>query len=338
MADKQFLTLLDLTATEGGDTAIGVVEIIQTFAPEFEMISGRPINGITYEVTRRRDLPGGNSFRKVNEPVLTTASKFEKILGECFHLSRPMQIDEALVTAQQAQYGGTVEDFLSSEVKAQLRKIAINLGRQFYYGKTVDAGGYDGLVDFVDDGVQMCIDAGGTVDGTLSSAWLVVNEPQGVHFTFGGGKGVQAGTWMKQQVQKFLADGKTLGTLPAYVNNLFAWLGLANNAPVTRSNKTDLLSCVRIANLDAATHCLTDSLVADALALFPIGLKPTHLFCTRVQRRKLQQSRTPVYASGTTAITAATPLQFPPTPTESNNVPLTATDSIDDTEDKVTIA
>lgn len=340
MADKQFLTLADLTATTGVnlDTAVGVVEVIQTYAPEFELISGRPINGIAYQVTRRRTLPGGNFFRKVNEPVLATASKFEKILGECFHISKPLQIDEALVTAQQATYGGSAEDFMSGEVGALLRQLAIQLGRQFYYGKTIDAGGYDGLVDFIDDSTFMAVDAGGTVNGTLSSAWLVVNSPQAIHFTFGGGKGVQAGAWQKQQIQKFMDDGKTLGTIPMYVNNILAWLGLANNSPIERANKTDLLACVRIANLNQTTKGLTDALIAKAVALFPIGTKPTHLFCTRQQRLMLQNSRTPVYTSGVSGLTAATALQFPPTPTESNGIPLTATDSIDDTEDKVTIA
>ena len=298
MADKQFLTLLDLTALDNVDTAIGVVEVIQTFAPEFEVISGRPVNGTSYEVARRRELPGGKSFRKVNEPVLATASKFEKILGECFHLSRPMEIDEALVLKQQAQYGGTVEDILSGEVKAQIRKVAIQLGSQVYYGKTIDADAFDGLVDFVDDSSYMAVDAGGTVNGTLSSAWLIVNSPEAIHFTFGGGKGVQAGTWQKQHVWRLIESGVykgQSGILPAYVNNIFGWLGLANNAPLERKNKTDLIAAVRIANLDITTHGLTDKLVAKALALFPIGTRPTHLFCTRMQRFMLQTSRAPVY-------------------------------------------
>ena len=69
-------------------------------------------------------------------------------------------------------------------------------------------------------------------------------------------------------------------------------------------------------------------MVAAALAKFPVGVRPTHLFCTRAQRFGLQMSRTPV----ANALTAAQPLMFPATPTESNGIPLYVTDSIIDTE------
>jgi hypothetical protein len=339
--DKQFLTLLDLTATTNVDTAIGVVEVIQTYAPEFEVISGRPINGITYNVSRRRELPGGKSFRRINEPIISTASKFEKILGECFHLSRLLEVDEAFVQAQMAQYGGSVLDVLGGEVEAQLRTAAIGLGRQFYYGRTEDEGAFDGLVDFVDDSPFMCIDAGGTVNGTLSSAWLVVNSPEGVHWTFGNGQGVQAATWDRQQIARLIEEGPNkgkLGRVPSYVNNVFAWLGLGNNAPLVRKSKTDLLSVVRIANLDMTTHGLNDLLVAKAKKLFPIGAKPTHLFCTKSQGFMLAKSRYAAITDGQSQITVSGPSNFSDDVAPSCGIPVTLTDSIDDTEDKLVIA
>jgi hypothetical protein len=91
-------------------------------------------------------------------------------------------------------------------------------------------------------------------------------------------------------------------------------------------------SACRIKNLDSGSNCLTDSVVADALALFPVGTVPTHLFCNRTQRRLLQKSRAPVYASGTSAVTAATAVQYPTIPNESNGIPLHVTDSITQTE------
>src|SRR5207245_1569122 len=96
-------------------------------------------------------------------------------------------------------------------------------------------------------------------------------------------------------------------------------------------------SACRIKNLvklgTASNTGLTDELVAQALALFPVGTVPTHLFCSRKQRLFLQTSRTPVYTSaGKSGITASLALQYAPTPTESNGVPLHVTDSIIDTE------
>jgi hypothetical protein len=112
------------------------------------------------------------------------------------------------------------------------------------------------------------------------------------------------------------------------VNNLSGYIGLAFN--YTKS------AC-RIKNLaavgTASNTGLTDSLVAQALAKFPVGVRPTHLFCTRAQRLFLQTSRAPVYSSaGGSSITAANALQWPPTPTESNGIPLYVTDSITDVE------
>ena len=58
MADT-FLTLLDMTKTNGTDQAVGIVEEVRTFAPEVNVISGRPIKGTTYKALVRSALPGG---------------------------------------------------------------------------------------------------------------------------------------------------------------------------------------------------------------------------------------------------------------------------------------
>ena len=346
MANKQFPTLLDLAALTGSDASIGVVEIIRTYAPEIEAFGGRPINGLSYKVSRVRQLPGGNAFRAVNQPVLATAGKYEQILAEAFRIDRPIQIDEAIVDAQMAQYGGAVEDIRANQAKQQMRQLGILLGQQFWYGQTIDPLGFDGCTSFVDNSPSTCIDAGGTAAGTLSSAWIIYNAPEGIHWTYGNGKGLEAGVWMPQQVTQYLkGTSGQLGIVPMYVNNVKGWLGLANNAPIARTNKTDLIAAVRIANLTpyATGKSLTDTLIASAKKLFPLDISrepgKLKLCMTRVQNLALAKSRmVEATTSAASAITVATPLQFEDTATVSCGIPIIETDSILDTENQVTIA
>ncbi len=346
MADKQFPNLLDLTALTGTDAAIGVVKVIQVFAPELELFGGRPIAGLTYEVTRARKLPGGKAFRPVNRPVLATAGSYEKILGQAFRIDRPIQIDQGIVDAQMAQYGGQVENIQANQAAQQLEQLGILIGQQFYQGTSIDPDGFDGLKDFVDNSPNTCVDGGGTVASTLSSAWIIYNAPEGIHWVYGAGKGLTVGQWMSQQVTAYLSGTSgALGIKPMQVNNVSGYLGLANNAPIARSNKTDLIACVRIANLTpfATGKAITDTMIATAKKLFPLAIanKPgaLKLLMSRNQNLALAKSRmvAATTASGS-SITVGTPLQFGDTAEVSCGIPIIQTDSITDTESQITIA
>ncbi len=311
MAD-QFLTLADLTAMENGDASVGVVKILRQVAPEFEVISGRPINGTHARITRIKELPGGNaaasSFRGVGEGVATVAPTLEQILVEAYYVDNQLEVDEALVKGQR---NDQPEDILALHTSLQIQKSAINMGKQFYRGTTFDAKGFYGLQALVDS--SMTAVKGSATGNTCESVWLLRNTIDGVHFVFGNGTGLQLGAWMRQRVDK---NSKHYF---AHVNNYSGYIGLANNHP---------LSILRIANLNdsgTAGKYLTDQMVADAVALFPVGFGPTHMFCSRRQRKWLQKSRSVVTAGN---LTSNAPLIYAPIPTESNGVPITVTDSI----------
>jgi hypothetical protein len=245
-----------------------------------------------------------------------------------------------------ATYGGAVEDFQAGQVEQQMQALGIALGQQFYYGTTIDANGFDGLKDFVDNSPYTCIDATGTVASTLSSAWIIYNHPQGVHWTFGAGKGLQSGVWMPQQVTAYMTGSSgALGVKPMMVNNVFGWLGLANNSPLTRTNKTDLISVVRIANIGAFStgKHLTDTLVARAKKLFPLSISsnPGALTLTMSRRTNLDLALSRMVLPTTTAsssLSVSGPMQFTDSATSSCGIPIEQTDSILDTESQVTIA
>ena len=322
MADT-FLTLLDITKMNGTDQAVGVIEEVRTFAPEANVIGGRSIRGTTYKGLVRRALPASPVFRRANEGTAAVASAWDQRLNQTFFMDAVLRIDEAVLDA--SEFGP--EWVMANEATGVIRQKLIALGNQVYYGNpsgnTADYG-FPGLTYLYDPAnMEVTANAKGSLGATTSSAWLIVNQPDGVEFIYGNNQGLM----MKQWFAQYALDSNSK-TYRAFFNNLSGYVGLSFN--YTRA------AC-RIKNLTAvgtaSNSGLTDKLVAQALALFPVGTVPTHLFCNRAQRLFLQTSRSPVYnSSGASAITAAQQLQWAPLPVESNGIPLHVTDSITSTE------
>jgi hypothetical protein len=318
MADK-FLTLLDQTKLTGNDSAIGIIEEVNTVAPELATMMGRPIVGLSYKFGVRTALPhaGGTPFRRVNEGTDIGASTYDQKLGECFFLDGQLQVDEALIDQGVAE-GREPADILASEAAATLQEKFIQVGDQFYRGTTANANGFAGLIAQYDS-TNCEVDATGT-PGSATSAWLVYNDVQGVHFVYGANNGLMVGDWMKQQVTAPTGGKKQM----AFVNNAKGWLGLAFG---------HTKSAIRIKNLTTATgKGLTDALVAEALSKAPIAMRQQKgkwkLFINTVASLQLQKSRSTV----SSAKTDSGILQFAPEPTESQGVQVVLTDSIPNNE------
>lgn len=319
MSDK-FLTLLDITKMNGTDQAVGIVEEVRTYAPEIDVIKGRPIKGTTYKALVRTALPTGPTFRRANEGTAVVASRWDQRVNQTFFLDAQMRVDEAVLEA--SEFGA--EWVLANEASGVARQKMIALGTQFYYGKpsTTDFG-FSGLTYLYDTtNMEVTANAVGALGATTSSAWLVVNQPDSCEFIFGQNQGLQLKQWIPQYVTG------TDSQYRAFLNNLSGYVGLSFNYTKSVCRIKNL-----VASGVASNTGLTDALVAQALAKFPVGVVPTHLFCTRAQRLQLQSSRTPVYsAEGRSGITASMQLQFASLPTESNGIPLYVTDSISNTE------
>src|SRR6266576_2606424 len=219
MSDK-FLTLLDITKLNGTDQAVGLVEEINTFSPEINEISGRPIPGTTYKTKVRTALPAAPAFRRPNEGSDTAASSYSQKLSQCFFLDGVINVDESIADAPEE---GGREGVLADESIGVMTQKMIGLGSQFYYGTDADAKGFSGLVASYD--ATNCLQkAGGTTASVQSSAWIVWNDLKGVHFIFGNNSGLQMGAWVRQQVTD--ANGKKYF---AWVNNMSGWIGLSFN-------------------------------------------------------------------------------------------------------------
>ena len=310
MADS-FLTLLDITKMNGSDQAVGIIEEVRTYAPESEVFGGRPIRGTTYKGLVRTALPAGPTFRAANTGTPVVKSTWDQRINQTFFLDAQMRVDEMVLDA--CEFGA--EWALANEALGVAKEKLIALGYQFYYGNPSKTDfGFPGLCQLYDP-ATMEIDAGETSGSLCSSAWLVVNKPDCAEFIYGNNQGLQLKQWVAQYIPTANAQYR------AFLNNLSGYVGLSFN--YTKS------AC-RIKNISLA-HPLTDALVADALALFPVGVVPTHLFVNRTGRRLLQKSRV------STTQTTNVALQYAPMPTESNGIPLYVTDSLTQTENYVVL-
>jgi hypothetical protein len=315
MADK-FLTLLDMTKRNCADAAVGLIEEVNTVAPELMELKGRPIDGNTYKVKKRIALPSGPVFRNANEGSDIISSSYAQEIGQCFFLDGQLRVDEAVITSGESE-GNSMAEVLADEATGVIRQQMVKVGDCFYRGTTADAKGFVGLQSFYDT-TNCEVSAGGTTSGARCSAWLVWNDPQGVYWVWGQQRGLQLGNWSRQQVND--SSGKSYF---AWVNNLSGWIGLGLG---------HTKSVVRIKFIENTSgKYLTDALVAEAISKLPIFMRRSpglRLFMNSTAQLTLQKSRSTV----NTAKTDSAILQFAPPPVESNGVQIILTDSLPQTE------
>ena len=314
------VSLLDITKRTGSDPAIGLIEETTTYAPELMTLMGRAISGTTYKATSRT-LPTV-AFRSANDGSDTIKSTYTQTLAECFIIDGQIQADKAVVDAEaKSGQNQSVGDILFDEAQGVLQAASITIGTQFYYGVNADAKGFAGIRSLLTASNTGAggpvILAGGTTASVQTSAYLVWNHIQGVHFVWGNNAGFDLGEYRTQQVL-----GANSKPMTAYVNNLQGWIGLAVN---------HTKSVARIANCEDATNKrLTDAMGAKLMQHIPIWILNSgglRWFMNPQAAYQLQLSR-----SAGTGITSDKPLTFGPTPTELCGVPITITNSITNTE------
>lgn len=332
-----FLTLKDLAAREGTDDVVGLIEDVVNVAPEVDRIQGRVIRGISYSARVRKAIHAASAFRRVNQGVSLGASSYDKRRFNCFFFDGQMRIDEAEAIAAETE-GDSLGKLMAEEGQSVMRAKAIDLGKQFYLGTLNDAEGCPGLTDFmvtqqteIDSrtgaAIDQVVDAGGSTASQCETVWFCNVGPQGVHWLFGGGRGLILNPWTRQQVSD--ANSKKYF---AYVSNLSGYVGTScANVHAVGAIKNVLNSTTTYTE---AGHCLTDSFVATLWSKFPIGLKPNIAFASQKVIALLQKSRsTTLFAnaeragqdnSGAAAPVAPWPTALP----TAGGIPIVPTDSI----------
>ena len=338
------ISFMDLTKREGNDSAVGLLEDTITYAPELGAIMGRPINGTTYK-TCHRTLPTV-AFRQPNNGSSTVKGTYRQVLHETAIIDAQLMADKAVVDAEMRD-GGEKADILIDEADGVVRATYITVGAQVWYGTGSDANGFQGVnvltaaSNATGPTVNLnpaVLKAGGSTANAQTSVYFIWENIKGAHFIFGNNRGLDMlPEWRIQQV-----NGANGLPLTAFVNNLQGWLGFAVNHPK---------SVARIANINLTNDNsgVTDKLIAQLLSFLPIQMRqeisasanvgaPTKwgpglkMFMNTAAGYMLQQSRSPVYSNGGSAITAADQLNFAKLPDFSNGVPIFYTDSILNTE------
>jgi len=307
------LTLLDLTKQSGHDRAVGIIESITAVAPELENIPGRVITGTSYKTLDRNALPT-TGFTNVNEGIIPSKSGWAVKTVECYPFRAAINADKALADV----WDGGAGAYQAIESAGVGRSAGIKIGGQVWYGTSNDTKGFPGAQSLVTS--AMTHDATGTTANTGSSVYGLKYGPQFVQMIYGGAKTLTLAPFRIQSV-----TDAALGQYAAYVSELTSWVGFQAVHP---------FAIGRIKNLTAESgKGLTDAVIANWLALFPVGFTPDAIYMNRRSRLQLQLSRSVVLqGNGSKGSIGSEGGLTAPIPTEAFGIPIVCTDNIVSTE------
>jgi hypothetical protein len=308
------LTMLDIAKLTGNNGVTGLIEENIRYSPEVELFPFRTIKGTSYKTGIRTGLPT-TAFRYANEGQTPSKSTFRQMLIEAFIFGGQIEVDKAVALAHE----DGPEALQAIEANGVMQSAMRNIGSQIWYGTTFDGKGFPGLKAATPFGATtsandaLTINATGTTANTASSVYAVKLNANDIQLIGGNNKAWELDDFTTQQIV-----AANNGKLTAFVAGLTAWIGMQ----IGNEN-----SVRRILNLTADSgKGLTDALLAQLFATFPVGHFPTHVFMSRRSRSQLQTSRTVVLqATGTTRTNQP---NIAPIPTEYDGVQIIATDSI----------
>lgn len=302
--------LLDVIKANNADKIVGVIDEVSKAHPEMTFGAARTIPGISYETLVRTALGSTTgSFRKANAGSAPVKNTYANRRVDTFIMEPRFECDKAIADS----YVDGAEAYIAMETGGIMEGELQGLCRTFYYGQDATFGnalGFPGLIAG-HDSANMVVDATGTTESTCSSLWAVKFGPQMVQWIMGMGGSLN---FSQPVIESVVDAADATKKYRAYVSTMLARPGLQVGS---------LRGVGRIKKLTADVgKGLTDALIAQLLAKFPVGVVPDVLFCSRRSRAQLQTSRTATNATGAPA----------PIPTESFGIPIAVTDSIVDTE------
>jgi hypothetical protein len=304
------LNLLDIAKLSGKDEVVGIVEQNLNSAPEMKIFPFRAIPGTSYKTVLRTGLPSV-SFRKVGASITASKSSFADKLVNAFSIGGLVQIPKDVAKA----HSGGLAELQAIETSGLMLQKMLTVGTQVWYGtNTTYSGSSDGFPGALQtyDSTNMVVDAGGTTASTGSSCWLVKFGPQHVQMLVGDNGLLDLSDWRVE----------TVSGVPSHMADLIGFMGCQFVNPY---------ALCRIKKLTADSgKGLTDALIAQALAKFPVGVVPDAIFCSRRSRQQLQLSRSVVLNGPTNSGSGMQNIAN--VPMDAFGIPIYATDSLLDTE------
>ena len=301
---------LDVNPAEISDILNGAPVLSQLHA----MMSS---NGTTHKYNVESTAPV-IGFRAVNAGADYTASDSTPVSVNLKYIDATIRED---IAACQAYRGGS-EAWLDNRTRRQLRQALFTLEKQVFNGTVGgDASGFNGLADdanYNQIADALVVNAGGTTANTGSSVWFIRSTPDNASMALVGagdeGLSMDNINFLIGETFKSQIAGSNSKLMTALCRDIGGHLGIQIGSKY---------AVARIANLTADSgKGLTDSLLADALALFPSADQPTHIVMNRRSQTQLRKSRTTYSPIGTPA----------PRPSEYEGIPIVVTDAITNTE------
>jgi len=266
---------MDLLQFQGSNLIGGMLNEVFRLVPEYSgenpyfgntiSVPARNIAEKRFETLVRTEVPRGDHFRYLNEPVGTKKAKREKREFEMFPFMGFWEADTQMLEI--APDGGAA--LMRDDAQAILQGLVMDLGEYFYYGQTEeDKKMFPGILQ------QMPKDRawgpGPKGDGQkFSSIYFMWFDPglQGVSWLHGN-NGVIKSTSPTRRIRD-IGEGKK----PVLEQSIEGWLGLQ----VLHKE-----SVLRIANIDTTaafskdvpTNIVTDSLLGAAKMRFPTFMIP----------------------------------------------------------------
>jgi hypothetical protein len=282
-------TLLDVAKANGVEQVINEATRVH---PELSQLASFPLNGLTVRAvvyTGASNTTG--SFRVANAGTADITETSEERDFQCY-IAEP-RIEEDRGVADRYERGPVA--WMEGKSVRILDLEMLAWCKQMYYGAGNNSIGFPGLIQS-HDATNMVVDAGGTTANTGSSVWLVRAAPagnmadDGVRWRMGNNGKM---TFDPIQLLPFLDPNDSTKKLMKYVTTFTAYPGFQVQS---------LRTVARIKKLTAdAGKGLTDALINQALAKFPAGKGPNHIFMSLRSNQQLQSSRTATNPTGAPA-------------------------------------
>jgi hypothetical protein len=309
MADANLRTA-DVLTFNNVDMDAMLSEVLDS-APFLAALPARTATSDLFKYTNKTANPSVG-FRSPNAGIEGTRGTYEQITVTLKYLDASFWVDVAVADTDQRG----ADHAILVEAVAHLRQSFREVEEQILRGTNNNASGFDGFEDLgnLDQLADAMVIGGGGTGADVSSVYLVHAGEQGVEVVWGRGGEFTVGP--RQIVDR--PDGTNQQSFKAYSHMIGGYCGLKRGHD---------LSVARIANLeDASSNQLTDDLIAQAIALFPVDQKPNMIVAGRAQQHRLQESRTATNPTGAPA----------PFPESAFGIPIVAVESLAQNETAIT--
>ena len=306
-------TLRELVTGRGYDASQGIIDEVSNYVPEVRLLDSILIPGTTFQSVSQISDPT-TGFRTVGNGIDASDEGYALRDFALGILAGLCQRDKAAVDADIRCRERTRRAADLALVRAGMK----TLGGKVWYGAKAGDEKFNGCAALCKD--ALVVNAGGSTASQMASVYALGFGEEKCHLVFN--ENAPLLTQNELQWKEGVMTGANNKPVPSYWTDLTGWAGFAcRNAN----------SVARIANLDASTHKLTDSILAELVSAYSEandGLMPDALFMTFKQRLYLQQSR------GTTVRTGARSSieNTAAIPTDYEGIPIVATPNLVNTE------